>query len=595
MGKNKIVEKIREIMHQKNIDAYIIKGTDPHQSEYLPAHWQQREWISGFTGSTGTIVICRDIAGLWTDSRYFIQAEEELKNSGIQLFKLIKAHTPEHLDWLKNNLTDGATVGYDAELMSVDDIRTMNNKLESKSIGLQPVEGVIDAIWTARPAMPDTKIFTLEDKFQGYPIDIKINNVRLKMLDKNADYYLITALDDIAWLLGVRGNDIEYNPVFISYCLIYRDKTILFINKNKVPAKVENYLLKNKVDIKPYGNITDEIKGLDENKTLLIDPQKTSQLLYDAIPKTVATIEGTSIVAEIKTQKNDSEIENIREAMALDGLALAKFFNWLDKNLNKISITETDIAKKLTHFRGENALCMGDSFPAIVGFKQNGAIVHYNAKEEKAAKISGNGILLIDSGGQYKGGTTDITRTVSIGKATEQQRKDYTLVLKGHIALATCIFPKGTTGIQLDILARKALWDNGMNYGHGTGHGVGYFLNVHEGPQGISPVASPSSTYQLKPGMLISNEPGLYREGEYGIRIENLIVVTENTVTEFDTFFSFETVSLFPFDINLIDKSLLNNQEIDWINKYHKKVFEKLSPKLKGEELDWLTAKALSL
>lgn len=582
---NQRIDQFRVLMNAKNLDAYIIPGRDPHQSEYLAAHWQNREWISGFSGSAGTVVITADHAGLWTDSRYFIQAEQELADSDFELHRLSISRTPQHLDWLKENLPSNAQVGCNGKLFSVNQIRQISKSLASKDITIVSDIDLVAEAWKNRPTLPQSPVFRLDEKYAGKSCAEKINTVRSIMDEQDAEYYLVSTLDDIAWMFNLRGDDIDCNPVFMSYALIGKKVTYLFIDPTKVTEEVGAYLRDQQVIVKDYSAIEITLQGLQQ--PILIDRSTISINLFNRLQEDLI-VEGYNIISHLKTQKNETEINQIRIAMTKDGVALTKLFMWLEQTLEERSVPEVEVAERLAELRKSQGNYFGESFNAIVGYQGNGAIVHYHAQPETCAQIEQKGILLLDSGGQYLEGTTDITRTVALSPPTDEQKKHFTLVLQGHIALAKACFPKGTVGVQLDILARQFLWNEGINYGHGTGHGVGYFLNVHEGPQGISPTINGRSKQAMKVGMLTSNEPGFYKEDAYGIRIENLIVCRDLETQDKPGFLDFETVTLFPIDQQLIEKSMLSQEEKDWLNTYHEQVQEKLLPRLNEAEQEWL-------
>lgn len=584
------INKLRNLMKSCNLDAYIIPDTDPHQSEYVAKHWESISWISGFTGSAGTIVVTMDEAGLWTDSRYFIQADKQLKNSGIVLHKM-RTREPEYIQYLYNKLSKGKKVGINAKVFSVSAVQNMEKIFLNKNIILETNYDLIDLIWVDRPTIPMNPIFIHSVKYAGKSRTQKITELRNIMTKKNIDYHLLTSLDDIAWLFNIRGNDVDFNPVFISYALISQDDAFLFIEDKKIPDDVKNQLNKDGLKIYPYEKIIDFISKIEKGSSVLIDSKKTNKWLYDAIPEGCLIIEDINITTKQKAIKNPVEIQHIKNTMIIDGVALVKFYHWLDNNLGKMKITEITASKKLEFFRSQQEGFIELSFSTIAGYAAHGAIVHYQATPQTDIELKQKGLLLIDSGGQYLGGTTDITRTIALGKPNEEEIHDYTLVLKGHIDLATAKFPIGTKGYQLEILARKPLWDNGMNYGHGTGHGVGYFLNVHEGPQAIGPSVSSYKDIYFQPGMITSNEPGVYIENKHGIRIENLILCIEDKKTTFAKFLKFETITLCPIDTSLIDVSMLTENEKQWLNDYHKKVFDKLSPYIDEDEKNWLKNK----
>ncbi len=582
------LKDLRSALQKQGLAAYIIPSSDPHQSEYVADHWKSRQWVSGFSGSAGTVVITNDHAGLWTDSRYFIQAEKQLKGSGVELHKLIVPHTPEHLDWMKENLPSGSKVGLDGRLFSVGQVRQLAKHFYDKNIELDTNVDLIGEAWKDRPTLPQNPVFEHELKYAGISREAKLQQVREKM--GNADFHLISTLDDIAWLFNLRGYDVECNPVFYAYAIVGKDAAWLFIETTKVPDNLKEKLNNDGVMIKPYDQVEAFLKNLPEGKTISLDKGTTSNQCYAAISQEKIKESG-NIVAALKAVKNPMEIGHFRKVMIRDGVALLRLFRWLEKTLDEHPVPEAEVAEKLAGFRKEQEKYYGESFDAIVGYNANGAIVHYKPEYETCASIEKQGILLLDSGGQYLDGTTDITRTIALSQPTEEQKADFTLVLKGHIALDSVKFPKGTTGVQLDTLARMALWQHHLNYGHGTGHGIGFFLNVHEGPHGISPVSSAKTGVAIEPGTVTSNEPGIYKAGKHGIRIENLILCVEDVENEFGKFYKFETLTLFPIDLTLVEKSMLSEDERAWLNRYHEEVFEKMSPLLNQEEKAWLADK----
>lgn len=578
---------LREAMKNAGISACIVPGTDPHASEYIADYWKEREWISGFDGSAGTVALTLDNAGLWTDSRYFLQGKEQLAGSGIELMKQGLPDTPEIIQWLVAELKPGEKVAVNAQFFSVNAYASMKNELSANGIQLVSAD-LIAEVWTDRPALPLKPFYVFDSKYTGKTAKEKLSALRSELSKSNADYMVLSALDDIAWLYNIRGNDVTYNPVVIAYSIVSSQHATLFIDEAKLTPETAAYLTAEGVETAPYLSVYDALKAIPTGKAILIDGAKLNQSLNEAIPLNTPKRNQMSPVFKLKSIKNAVEVEGIREAMIKDGVALTRFFIWLENNLAAGNLTEMSISDKLFEFRSQQENLMGESFGTIAGYNAHGAIVHYRATETSDATLKPEGILLLDSGGQYLNGTTDITRTIALGEPTREQKSDFTLVLKGHIALAMAIFPSGTRGSQLDILARKALWDMGLNYGHGTGHGVGHFLNVHEGPQSIRMDENPTI---LQPGMIISNEPGMYRTGEYGIRTENLIHVIPAVSNEFGDFLEFETLTLFPIDRNLIEIMLIDERESEWIDDYHKRVFESLAPRLTTEEQDWLREK----
>lgn len=586
------IRRLRKEMSDKGIDAYIVPSSDPHMSEYVAAHWEGRKWLSGFTGSAGTLVITQDSCGLWTDGRYYVQAEKQLEGTGIRLFKFGMEGVKSFTEWIADTLGQGECVGMDGKLFSVSQVRNMEKIFSKKGILINKEHDLLMGIWKDRPAIPRETVFVHDMVYAGRTAAQKIEDVREMMAQKGASYHLVSSLDDIAWLYNIRGGDVAYNPVAISYALISEEKAWLFINEDKVSVPVREHLSDNGVGIEDYERIESYLSRLGRGDTILLDPQRVNSWLYDSIGREARIEEDTAITTILKAVKNQAEIENLKKAHIKDGVAMVKFLCWLDNNLSKEEITEITVADKLEEFRSQQENYMGLSFPTIAGYGDHGAIVHYQADEESAYTLKPHGLLLIDSGCQYLEGTTDITRTIALGPTTPQQRSDYTLTLKGNIKLSRTRFLKGATGTNLDILARLYLWEHGIDYKHGTGHGVGYFLNVHEGPQSISPRIS---TVKLEEGMLVSNEPGVYREGSHGIRIENLLLVAGDIETEFGEFLRFEPVTLCPIDLAAVEPDLLDEEEKRWLNQYHERVYDTLSPLLDEKERLWLKDKTKAI
>lgn len=578
------VDSLRAILRNEGIQAFIIPSTDPHMSEYVAPHWQSREWISGFTGSAGTVVITLDDAGLWTDSRYFLQAAEQLKDSGIALYKEMLPETPSIPSFLKSKLHDGDCVGIDGSVFSTAEAHALKNDLAQAGISFKSIADPMNQLWSDRPSMPDTPVFIHEMQYAGKSIEEKLSAIRQEMAQNNVESILISALDEIAWTLNLRGNDVHCNPVFISYLFITSTDVHLFIQPNKLTQEVADYLHASAIQTHDYAEIGTFLHTLTA-KNILLNPQKTNYALYTAINPACNICEGASPITLLKSIRNEQEIAGIHNAMTRDGIALVKFLKWLEEAVPQGNQSEISVDKKLHQLRAEQPLYMGESFDTIAGYKAHGAIVHYEATPESDAKLAPEGFLLLDSGAQYLDGTTDITRTIALGELTEEEKEDYTLILKGHINLAMAVFPEGTRGAQLDALARIPIWKRGMNYLHGTGHGIGHFLNVHEGPQSIRMNENPIT---LRPGMLTSNEPGVYKTGSHGIRIENLILTTVAGEGMYGRYLQFETVTLCPICKKGIIKSLLNAEEIEWFNHYHLTVFNTLSPYLNEEEKSWL-------
>lgn len=592
MKTNKIPERLvamRQFMGENNLDAFIIPSTDAHLSEYPPKYWESRKWISGFTGSAGTAVVTKNKAGVWTDSRYFIQAADELKDTGFDLFKMGQTGTPDMTTWIIEQVGSGGTVGIDGLVYSSSDAKSLKDKLDSKNINLNTNLDPFSTIRSDRPGIPKNQVFTLPVEVAGETVISKIDRINAELKKLDADGILIVTLDAVAWTFNMRGNDVEYNPVAVAYAYVSENETVLFIDPDKISEKTANEYKDQGIKIDDYNNIFEYVSNLKENSTICITGNKINWKLLHTIPKSCNIIDVPSPVDLMKSKKNETELNGFRNAMIKDGVALVKFYMWLEEAIPEGEVTEVMVEEKLLEYRSQQDLFVGESFGTIAGYAENGAVVHYHANPETCLTIKPEGLLLIDSGGQYKDGTTDITRTVAAGKLTKQMKIDYTNVLKGHIALATAIYPEGTRGSQLDVLARKALWDNCLTYWHGTGHGIGHFLNVHEGPQNIR--LEENSTL-LEPGMVTSNEPGVYRTNQYGIRIENLIVTQEYKKTEeFGSFYNFETITLCPIDTKPISKKLLTKSEKKWFNKYHSMVYKKLEKHLSKDERAWLKDK----
>ena len=584
------LEALRDLMRSKHIDAVIIPGTDPHQSEYPSEHWKFRDYVSGFTGSNGTAVVTLDDAGLWTDSRYFLQAAEQLEGSGFTLRKENIPGEPTVLEWLGEVLDEDAVVGVDGRLFSLIEANRIEMFCAQNGFMFAPDFRAAEAIWTDRPARPMNPAFVHDEALAGEDVDSKISRVVDALDAADADGLLITALDEIAWLLNLRGSDVDYTPVVIAFAYVSEDERVLFIDSEKVTSEVKDHLKKYRVKIKDYDDIEKFLGKISSTATVMVDPNRVSDALGQAMicNKTYMA----SPVIALKGVKNECQIAGFRQAMLYDGAAMVRMMMWLEQNVAN-GITEMDVDRRLQQERAAYASNRGDSFHMIAGYKDHGAIVHYEATDESAYTLAPEGLLLIDTGGQYLEGTTDITRTVSLGNPTAAEKHDYTLILKGHLALARAVFPKGTMGVQLDVLARGPLWNEGMTYLHGTGHGVGHFLGCHEGPQSIRMEANPTP---LELGMVTSNEPGIYKTGEYGIRTENLLLcVPACSNEEWGEFYKFESLTLFPYDTTLMDMDMLNREEVKQINDYHAMVCERLRPLLSADEAQWLEQKCKSI
>lgn len=578
------LEKFREVMKSENIDYYIIPSSDAHQSEYVANYFKGREFVSGFTGSAGTLLVGLKEAYLWTDGRYFIQADNELKGSGISLMKMRTPGYPSIEEWLKKNVNSGEVLGFDGSVFSVDQYEGYLRIANGNNFTINMNKDLLNSIWNTRSELPKNKIFIHDVKYAGKSAKEKLEEVRNHMKEVSAENYILSSLDDIAWLCNIRGNDIDFNPVALSYVIIKLDSAVLYINGEKVDAETKAALNKEGFEIAEYSDVEKDVK-LIKGKTL-IDSGKLNAKLFIALDKDVEVIKEMNITTKLKAIKNSTEIANWEVSQVRDGVAMVKFIKWLKENIGKEKITETSASDKLTAIRAMGENYKGDSFGTIAGYKDHAAMMHYSATKASEYELKAEGMFLVDSGAQYLDGTTDITRTFILGPITEEEKTDYTLVLKGHIALSSAKFLRGVTGVNLDILARRPLWDCGIDYKCGTGHGVGFFLNVHEGPQGIR--VEGNSTV-LEPGMILTNEPGVYKEGKHGIRTENTLLVVEDVKSEeFGEFYKFRTISYCPIDLNGVNVELLSPEEKKWLNDYHKTVFEKLSPYLNEEEVEFL-------
>lgn len=575
---------LRDLMLKNGIDALLIYGTDPHLSEYVPDMWQNRKWISGFTGSYGKVAITQKSAVLWTDSRYFIQAETELKGSGIRMLRDRQADTISVDRWLIGELTPGSVVAIDGMTISATEAYALESKLGAKGITFDVNKDLVSQIWENRPPAPSASIVDYPVNYAGQSRQEKLGQIRERFLEHGAQATLICQLDDLAWSFNLRGGDISYNPLFVGYGYIDEQKAILFVDESKIGDDLVEVLNREGVSVLNYKSIFSTMESVP-SVPVYLDPDRTNSLLYRSFSAGCKVIDGLAIPTLLKSVKNKVEIEGMRDAHRRDGAAMINFLYWLDKSIPNQLITEISVAEKLRILRSEQQFFSGESFCSTVAFGPHGAIVHYSVTPETDCEISPDGILLVDSGGHYLDGTTDITRTVAIGKVTDQQKTDFTLVLKGMIRLAKAVFPENTKGYSLDILARKDLWNNGLNYGHGTGHGVGHYLSVHEGPISIRP---DGNSEPVRAGQVISDEPGIYREGEYGIRIENVLLCKYEHVSDFGRFLSFDTLTLCPIDRRLIKLELLTTDELDWINNYHKKVMDELESYLQPDVLKWL-------
>lgn len=577
---------LREVMRRESIDAFIFPSTDPHNGEYVPAHWEGRKWISGFDGSAGTAVVTMDKAALWTDSRYFIAAEEQLQGTEFKLMKERVEGTPTISQWLGMSLAhiNGAVVGLDGYVNAANEVKGLAEKLRRQGgITIRTNFDPLDIIWKDRPEIPLNTVVQHPQEYAGETAESKLQRIRTAVKRSGAEALLVTALDDIAWTLNLRGSDVHCNPVAVAYLLIDVEKTILYINKVKLAPSAADALKTAGVVVEDYGNVVEGLRHFD-GYNILLDPNQVNYALFSAV-SAKKVVEAASPVPYLKCVKNEAEIQGFHSAMLRDGVAMVKFLHWLKPAVEAGGQTELTVEKKLTSLRAEQPLFKGVSFDTIAAYQEHGAIVHYEATPETDVELKPRGFLLLDSGAQYLDGTTDITRTIPLGPVTEEQKKVYTLVLKGHIQLELCKFPNHASGTQLDILARQAMWKEGLNYMHGTGHGVGSYLNVHEGPHQIRMEWKPAP---LQAGMTVTDEPGLYLAGKFGVRIENTLLIKDFIETEFGKFLQFESLTLCPIDLSCADLDMLTAEEKQWLNDYHKMVFEKLSPLLNDEEKEWL-------
>ena len=584
---NTHLEALRELMRNKGVDAVIIPGTDPHQSEYVSDYWKFRDWVSGFTGSNGTAVVTLDKACLWTDSRYFLQAGIELEGSGFVLQKEQIPGEPTIQDWLAQEMHEDDTLAVDGRLFSLMEANRLEQFCGENGFLFATDFYPADAIWNDRPTRPMGEAFVHDTEYAGKDVESKLTRTMEQVERSGADCILITALDEIAWLLNLRGSDVDYTPVAIAFFYMSDKDRVIFIDDNKVTREVKDHLKSYNVRIKGYEDVERFLEKRNVNDTISLDPNKVSDTLGQAL--LCNKIYEPSPVAALKAIKNDVQIDGFRHAMERDGAALVRLFMWIEENAASGTINEVDVWEQGKLERAKSDLYRGDSFEMICGYREHGAIVHYSATSESASTLQGEGLLLVDSGAQYLDGTTDITRTITLGNPTAQEKHDFTLVLKGHLALSRAKFPVGTTGVQLDAFARMPLWQESMTYLHGTGHGLGHFLGCHEGPHSIRTNLNPVA---LRAGMVTSNEPGLYKTGKYGIRTENILLVVEGSKTEeFGNFLEFETLTLFPYDTSLIDREMLTTEEIKQVNDYHQMVLTRLTPYLNEEEIAWLTKK----
>ena len=584
------LEKLRNCMKEYGIDAYIIPSSDSHQSEYVGEYFKSRAYISGFTGSAGTLVVTMEEAGLWTDGRYFIQAENQLKNTGIKLFKMGEEGVPTTKEYLCDKMANNSTLGFDGRLISANEGKALQEALKDKNINIKYEYDLVDKVWEDRPLLSTEKAFLLDVKYAGETFSSKLIRLRNEMKLKGATTHIITTLDDIAWLFNIRGRDVKYTPVVLSYSLITIDKVYLFIDDNKLNDEIINELNKENVIIKPYNDIYEFVKTIDEKENVLLDDEKVNYSIYNNLPNEVKKINGLNPTMNFKAVKNSIELENIRNSHLKDGIAFTKFMYWLKNSVGKVEISEISAAEKLESLRREQDGFIEPSFATIAGYKEHAAMMHYSATPETDYKLEPSDLFLIDSGGQYFDGTTDITRTIALGEISDELKKHFTAVVRGMINLSMAKFLYGVKGYNLDILARRPMWNLGIDYKCGTGHGVGFLGTIHESPNGFRWRIVPQrlETATLEEGMVTTNEPGIYIEGSHGIRIENELITKKAEKNEYGQFMEFEVVTFAPIDIDAIDVNELNREERDYLNNYHKLVYDKVSPFLTKEECDWL-------
>ena len=589
-----VLARLRAVMLRHHVDAVLVPSADPHLSEYLPGRWQGREWLSGFTGSVGAFIATAGFAGVWTDARYWDQAAAELAGSAVDLMKIPSGASLLYIDWLAANLRPGQTVAVDARVLGLSTARLLADALSARGILLRTDLDLLDEVWTERPALPAAPVFEHAAPHAAASRASRLAEVRAAMAQLGANRHFISTLDDIAWLFNLRGADVNYNPVFLAHALIAPQRATLFVADAKVPAALAERLRADGVELAPYDQAEAALAELGTEEVLLVDPRRITAGMRAAVPANVKVLEAINPSTFAKSRKSDAEAAHVRATMEQDGAALCEFFAWLDGVLadpQRAALTELDIDTHICAARARRPGFVSPSFGTIAGFNANGAIMHYRATQKSHAVIEGDGLLLIDSGGQYLGGTTDITRVVPVGMPSDAQKRDFTLVLKGVIALSSARFPRGTRSPMLDALARAPIWAAGIDYGHGTGHGVGYFLNVHEGPQSISATTMPEPHTAMEPGMITSIEPGIYRPGRWGIRIENLVLNRSAETTEFGEYLCFETLTLCPIDTRCLDLALLRPDEIAWLNAYHATVRARLAPYVDGAARAWLDAR----
>lgn len=584
------IENLRNILNEKEIYAYIIPSSDYHQSEYVSDYFKSREFMSGFTGSAGTLIVTQDEAGLWVDGRYFIQAEEQIKGSNIKLFKMGEENVPTIEEYLIDNMPKNSILGFDGKVISANEGKSYLEKLGFKNIDIEYDNDLVNLLWKDRDILPNEKAFSLDIKYCGESFSSKLNRLREEMKNKKATTHIITTLDDIAWLFNIRGNDVKYNPVVLSYAIITLDNVYLFIDDKKLDENILNELKKENVEIKSYNYIYEFVKEIKENEVVLLDPQKVNYSIYNNIPDNVQKIDMHNPIRDFKCIKNKVEIENIKRSHIKDGVAITKFMYWLKNNVGKIDISEISATKKLEEFRREQDLFIEPSFSTIAGYREHAAMMHYSATEETDYKLEPSDLFLVDSGGQYYDGTTDITRTFALGELSTDLKRHFTLVVRGMVRLSMAKFLYGCRGYNLDILARGPIWNEDLDYKCGTGHGIGFVLNVHESPNGFrwKVVPEREDSCILEEGMITTNEPGIYIEGSHGIRIENELLTRKQKKNEYGQYMDFEVITLAPIDLDAIDPELMLENEKEYLNRYHNLVYDKISPFLSEKEKQWL-------
>jgi Xaa-Pro aminopeptidase len=588
------LESMRAAMRRHQVDACMVPSSDPHLSEYLPARWQGREWLSGFTGSVGTFIITQDFAGVWTDGRYWTQAETELAGTGVQLMKIASGASVQYVDWLAEKLAPGQVLAVDGAVLGLSVARL----LQARGIAMRTDIDLLDEVWSDRPGPPQAPVYEHQPPFADKSRAAKLAALRADMARQGATHHIVSTLDDIAYLFNLRGSDVNYNPVFLAHALLEQDRALLFVAAGKIEPGLAGLLAADNVFVEPYDEAAQVLATIPAGSVLLLDPRRVTFGARQAVAEGVKVIEAVNPTTFAKSRKTAHEVDHVRATMEQDGAALCEFFSWLEQTLadpGREPLTEYAIGQHLLEARRRRPGFVSPSFGTIAGFNANGAIMHYRAPAQGSAVVQGDGLLLLDSGGQYTGGTTDITRVVPVGAISREHRRDFTLVLKGMMALSVAQFPRGVKSPLLDAIARAPLWAAGIDFGHGTGHGVGYFLNVHEGPQSISPSTPPEPHTAMEPGMITSNEPGIYRPGKWGIRIENLVLNVPAADSEFGEFLRFETLTLCPIDTRCIDKSLLREDEVRWLDEYHAIVRARLRKHVSGAALRWLEERTEAL